>query len=266
MPQTYEAVLAAYERFDFHAGAYTRPVYMHGEGPAVIVIHEIPGLHPLVVRFADAIVAAGMSVYLPALFGEPGRPVDGRYVAQSMFTVLCVRREFNVWRLGRSSPIVDWLRALARSAHERRGGRGVGAVGMCFTGGFALAMMTEPAVVAPVLAQPSLPAAMLSTARAADIDMSPEEIACVRGRMEHEDLHAIGLRFRSDRSVPAARFDTLERLFPGRFERIEFDDADAAPSSHAPHSTLTLHLREDGPTKAAETRVIAFLKQATAAS
>jgi dienelactone hydrolase len=266
MPQTYEAALAAYERFDFHAGAYTRPVYMRGEGPAVIVIHEVPGLHPLVIDFADRIAAAGMSVYLPVLFGEPGRPVDGGYVAQSMFTVLCVRREFNVWRLGRSSPIVDWLRALARSAHERRGGRGVGAVGMCFTGGFALAMMTEPAVVAPVLAQPSLPAAMLSKARAADIDMSPQEIACVRERMDREDLHAIGLRFRSDRSVPAARFDTLERLFPGRFERIEFDDADAAASSHAPHSTLTLHLREDGPTKAAETRVIAFFKQATAAS
>ncbi len=172
MPQAYEAALSAYERFEFSAGRYTRPVYMRGEGPAVVVIHEIPGLHPLVIGFADRIAAAGMSVYLPVLFGDPGRPVDGAYLAKSMFSAICVRREFNVWRLGRSSPIVGWLRALAKAAHEKRGGRGVGAVGMCFTGGFALAMATEPAVVAPVLAQPSLPIAMLSKARAADIDMS----------------------------------------------------------------------------------------------
>jgi|SRR5579863_9299202 len=266
MPQTYQAALSAYERFDFSADAYTRPVYVRGQGPAVIVIHEIPGLHPLVIRFADRVAAAGMSVYLPALFGEPGRPVDSGYLAKSMFTAICVRREFTVWRLQRSSPIVDWLRALAKQAHAERGGRGVGAVGMCFTGGFALAMMTEPAVVAPVLAQPSLPAAVFSKARAAAFDMSPEEIACVRGRMESENLSAIGLRFRSDKSVPEARFDALERAFPGHFERIEFADSDAAASAHPPHSTLTIHLREDGPTHAAEQRVIAFLKQRTAAS
>ncbi len=266
MAHDYAAALAAYERFDFTAGPYTRQVYMRGQGPAVIVIHEVPGLHPLVVRFADRLAAAGLSVYLPTLFGEPGRPVDRGYLAKTLFSVLCVRQEFNIWRLGRSSPIVDWLRALAKSVHLQRGGRGVGAVGMCLTGGFALAMMTEPSVVAPVLAQPSLPAAMLSKARAAAIDMSPQEIACVKTRMENEDLSAIGLRFRSDKGVPDARFDMLERTFPGRFERIEFADADAAPSEHPPHSTLTIHLRDDGPTHAAEQRVIAFLKQRTAAS
>jgi dienelactone hydrolase len=219
-----------------------------------------------VIRFADEIVCAGMSVYLPVLFGEPGRPVDGGYLAKSMFEAVCVRREFIVWRLGRSSPIVDWLRALARRAHQERGGRGVGAVGMCFTGGFALAMMTEPAVVAPVLAQPSLPIAAFSKARAADIDLSAEEIACVRTRLETEDLSAIGLRFEGDGRSPRARFDRLAQLFPGRFERIELADADAAPSPHAPHSTLTIHLRPDGPTREAADRVIAFLKARTAAS
>jgi hypothetical protein len=51
---------------------------------------------------------------------------------------------------------------------------------MCFTGGFALAMMTEPAVVAPVLSQPSLPLAFDpgKARRAPTIDSSPEEIAC----------------------------------------------------------------------------------------
>jgi hypothetical protein len=72
-----------------------------------------------------------------------------------MLSAICIHREFNVWYTGKSSPIVEWLRALARKAHADCGGRGVGAIGMCFTGGFALAMMTESTVVAPVLSQPS---------------------------------------------------------------------------------------------------------------
>jgi len=257
------AALSAYDRFAFAHGPWARDVYKRGHGPAVIVIHEIPGLHPLVIRFADRIAAAGMTVYLPVLFGEPGRPVSNLYVVGSIFDVFCIRREFNVWRAGRSSPIVDWLRALAKRAHEECGGRGVGAVGMCFTGGFALAMMTEPAVVAPVLSQPSMPAAIGSKTRAAGIDASPVEVACARKRFVEEDLSMIGLRFKSDRAVPDARFATLKSEFGDRFEAIELEDRDAAPSDRPPHSVLTIHLREDGPTKAAEQRVIAFLKERT---
>jgi dienelactone hydrolase len=147
---------------------------------------------------------------------------------------------------------------------KERGGRGVGAVSMCFTGGFALAMATDPSVVAPVVSQPSLPIGLFSAARAGDIDMSAEEIACVRDRFERENLSAIGLRFKGDRAVPDARFQRLKREFGDRFEAIELNPSDAAPSPHPPHSVLTIHLREDGPTKAAEQRVIAFLKEMTA--
>ena len=66
--------LTRYSRFDFTAGPWTRPVFRRGDGPAVIVIHEIPGLHPQVVAFADRLVEAGMTVFLPSLFGTPGRP------------------------------------------------------------------------------------------------------------------------------------------------------------------------------------------------
>src|SRR5258707_9426521 len=119
---------------------------------------------------------------------------------------ICIRREFDVWATDRSSPIVDWLRALARKVHVECGGRGVGAVGMCFTGGFALAMMTEPTVVAPVLSQPSMPMAVGSGRRAAGIDTSPQEVACARRRFTDENLSMIGLRFKSDANVPDARF------------------------------------------------------------
>src|SRR5580704_15876270 len=180
----YEAALADYTSFDFNHGRWTRKVYRRGAGPAVIIMHEMPGLHPLVVRFADRVAAAGMTVFMPVLFGEAGRPVSTGYAIREMLTGICIRREFNVWASDKYSPIIDWLRALARKAHAECGGRGVGAVGMCFTGGFALAMMTEPSVVAPVLSQPSMPAVAGSKKRAAGFDASPAEIACAKRRFQ----------------------------------------------------------------------------------
>ncbi|MFI4966986.1 MAG: dienelactone hydrolase family protein [Caulobacterales bacterium] len=261
----YDAALAGYRKFDFTDGPYTRPVYRRGSGPAVIVIHEIPGLHPLVLRFADHVAAAGMTVFCPSLFGTPGKPVSRGYAVASILGAICIRREFHVWSTQSSSPIVAWLRALARDAHAECGGTGVGAVGMCFTGGFALAMMTEPSVVAPVLSQPSLPIAAGSMRRAAGLDASPSEIACAKQRFQDEDLTMIGLRYRSDALTPDARFDTLKREFGDRFEAIELSDEDAAPANIPPHSVLTLHLRADGPSKAAEERVIQFFRDRTGA-
>lgn len=263
-------VLDAYEAFPFTNDGeprWTRTVYRRGAGPAVIVIHEMPGLHPLVVRFADRIVEAGMTAFLPHLFGEPGRPHTMGYNLRSIVSTICVRREFTVWASDRSSPIVDWLRALARHAHAECGGAGVGAVGMCFTGGFALAMMTEPSVVAPVLSQPSLP---LWPSRAGALGASPAEIARARERLVREDLSMIGLRFRGDPFVPQARFEACRAAFGDRFEAIELDPADAGPGPRGvpPHSVLTLHLRDDdpqGPTKRAEQRVIAFFRERTGA-
>jgi dienelactone hydrolase len=261
----YEAALAAYSKFDFTHDGRTYPVYRRGAGPAVIVMHEMPGLHPLVIRFADRVAEAGMTVFCPSLFGAPGKPVSRAYTTATALAVVCMRREFYVWRGDRSSPVADWLRALARQAHAECGGRGVGAVGMCFTGGFALAMMTDPSVVAPVLSQPSLPLARGKPRPSAEIGLAPEEIACVKGRLEAEDLSVLGLRFKSDVLVPDMRFETYRRAFGDRFEAIELEDEDAKPAYIPPHSVLALHLKEDGPTKAAEQRVIRFFRERTEA-
>ena len=251
--------LSDYSKSAFTAERWTREVYRRGAGPAVIVIHEIPGLHPQVVEFADRLVAAGMTVFLPSLFGEPGRTLSSGYALKTIATVICIRREFAIWTGGRTSPFVDWLRALARQAHAECGGPGVGALGMCFTGGFALAMATDPCVVAPVLSQPSLP---LRRSQAGEIDTSPQDVACVRARFEREDLTVLGLRYRSDKLVPDARFARYRDVLGDRFEAIELDDADARPGTGmAPHSVLTVHLPESGPGKAAETRTIAFFRQ-----
>jgi dienelactone hydrolase len=250
--------LSDYTLSQFTAGPYTRPIYRRGAGPAVIVIHEVPGLHAQVIEFADRLAAAGMSVWCPSLFGTPGAAPTKSAAAVQLFLNICIRREFSAWEAGRSSPIVDWLRALAAEAHRECGGPGVGALGMCFTGGFALAMMTEPAVIAPVLSQPSLPIRGASTG---SIDCTAAEIACARRRFETEDLSLLALRYKSDKLVPDARFRRFEREFPGRVEAIELNDADARPGTGmAPHSVLTVHLPDDGPGKEAERRVIGFLR------
>jgi dienelactone hydrolase len=261
----YEDVLSSYEKFEFTDGPWTRPVYRKGSGPAVIIIHEMPGLHPLVVRFADHVVEAGMTVFCPSLFGTPGKPATKGYAMTSMLQAICIRREFNVWSTDKSSPIVDWLRALARTAHAECGGKGVGAVGMCFTGGFALAMMTEPSVVAPVLSQPSMPAASGSAKRSAGFDATPAEVACAKRRFDEEGLSLLGLRYKSDVLVPDARWEAYKKTFGDKFESIELSDEDAAPAMIPPHSVLTLHLKEDGPSKAAELRTIQFFKERTGA-
>jgi dienelactone hydrolase len=251
--------LSDYQLADFTAAPFTRPVYRRGSGPAVIVIHEVPGLHPLVVDFADRLVAQGMTVFMPSLFGTPGKPASKAYAVQQVLLNICIRREFHTWSGGKSSPIVDWLRALARHAHAECGGPGVGAVGMCFTGGFALAMMTEPCVIAPVLSQPSLP---LRGGKTGAIDVSDAEIACAKARFEKEDLSLLGLRYRSDAFVPDARFERYAKEFGDRFESIELGDADARTGTGmAPHSVLTIHLPDSGPGKDAETRTIGFFRQ-----
>ncbi|MBO9547106.1 dienelactone hydrolase family protein [Caulobacter sp.] len=253
-------VLAGFERFDFDDGRWSREVYRIGSGPAVIVIHEVPGLHPGVLAFARDLAQAGLTAYCPSLFGKPAKPVTRAYAIGVILKNICVRREFSVWKDGRSSPIVDWLRALARKAHEDCGGKGVGAVGMCFTGGFALAMMTEPSVVAPVLSQPSLP-----LKDKGGLDCSASELACAKRRFKDEDLSLLALRFTSDKLVPNARIERLKAEFGDKVEVVELADEDAAPGvPMEPHSVLTLHLHRSVPdsgTMKARDKVIGFFRE-----
>jgi dienelactone hydrolase len=258
--------LAGFTRFEFDDGRWVRPVYRMGSGPAVIVIHEIPGLHPAVLDFARDVAAEGMTVFCPSLFGKPGKPVSNGYINATTLKLACVGREFAIWAGGRSSPFVDWLRALARQVHAECGGKGVGAVGMCFTGGFALAMMTEPSVVAPVMAEPSLPT---GSKRGAELDVSPAELAIAKARMEAEDLSLLALRFEGDKHVPCARFQTLEHELGQRAELHSLAAATAKQGTgRDPHSVLTLHLDRDDPngeTMKVYRRVLDFFKERTGA-
>lgn len=228
------ALLDSWTQSSHTANGVTHPTYRKGTGPGVIVIHEIPGLTPDVIAFAEEVVTAGFTVVLPHLFGTPERPMSPAYVGR-VLPKLCVSREFTTMATGRTSPIAVWLRSLAQDLHGELGGPGVGALGMCFTGGFALAMMVQTSVVAPVIAQPSLPFPV-GRKRGADLNLSPADLADVRARAAG-GCQVLGLRYRDDPAV-GTRFDTLTEEIGDAFIRVEF--------AGKGHSTLTEHRQQEG--------------------
>lgn len=225
------SVLDGWQQSEFTAAGFTRDVYRRGTGPGVIVVHEIPGITPKVTEFANEVVAAGFTVVMPSLVGTPGKEVGNGYIASSMLKV-CIAREFTSWALNETSPIISWLRALARNLHGEVGGVGVGAVGMCFSGGFALGMMVDDIMVAPVLSQPSMPFAVGKKERAANLNLSADDALLV-ARRAAEGCQVLGLRYTGDKLV-GTRFDTLSELLGESFIAVELPS-----STKRDHSVLT---------------------------
>jgi dienelactone hydrolase len=237
-------------------------VHIAGSGPAVIVMAEMPGISPHVARFARWVRDAGFTVYMPSLFGRDGAVAtaeDGVAVVRQA----CMSAEFRAFAADDSSPVTAWLRALARHAHGECGGPGVGAIGMCFTGGFALTMMLEPAMLAPVLSQPSLP-----LDEPARVDITPDELAAVRRRLDADDLTALAYRFEGDTFCTAERFRAYQDALGDRFVARVLPDAAANPDPPSffreavgvPHSVVTAHLidEEGQPTVAARDEILGF--------
>ena len=239
--------LTGWKSGSFTAAGISHATYRKGSGPAVIVVHEIPGITPAVLQFAERVVSSGFTVVMPLLVGEVGRTPSGKYIASSM-SKICVSREFTTMAMRQTSPVIAWLRALAKSLYAEVGGVGVGAIGMCFSGGFALGMMVDDIMVAPVLSQPSMPFA-LGKARAADLNLSPDDELIVKQRAE-AGCQVLGLRFTGDKLV-GTRFESLRKLFGDAFVAVEF-----ASSTKADHSVLTEQIQEDG-----VVRVLDFLRQ-----
>ena len=235
-----------------------RRVYVSGTGPAVIVMTEMPGISPHVARFARWVREAGFTVYMPHLFGKDGAVPTP---AGAIFTMLggCISAQFRAFAANASSPAIQWLRALAAEAHKECGGKGVGAIGMCFTGNFALSLMLEKSVVAPVLSQPSLP-----MANDAGLHIAPDELAEVKARMEAEDLTVLAYRFEGDNFCKAARFTAYQEALGDRFIGRVLPDSAANPDAamKMPHSVVTLHLIDQAgqPTVAARDEILAFFK------
>lgn len=247
----------------------TKMVHLAGSGPAVIVMTEMPGISPHVARFSRWVRDAGFTVYMPSLFGRDGA-VPSAEEGAAVFKRACVSAEFRAFAANESSPVTQWLRALARLAHQECGGPGVGAIGMCFTGNFALSMMLEPALLAPVLAQPSLP-----FNDPGGIEIAPDELEAVRQRLEREDLTVLAYRFAGDKICQAQRFaayaEALGDRFVGRVLPDSAANADVPPFFAqyvaTPHSVVTAHLIDAAgqPTLAARDEILSFFVRRLAA-
>lgn len=262
---TQDDSLADFECRQITLEGTTKAVYLAGQGPAVIVMTEMPGISPHVARFARWVRDAGFTVYMPSLFGRDGA-VPQVEEGVAVFKRACVSAEFKAFASNASSPVTQWLRGLARQAHAESGGLGVGAIGMCFTGNFALSMMLEPALLAPVVCQPSLP-----MDNPAGMAMAPEELTAVHARLEQDDLTVLAYRFEGDKHCRAERFAAFSEALGPRFVARVLPDSAANPSTPpffaqvvaSPHSVVTAHLIDEAgqPTLAARDEILGFFAQ-----
>jgi dienelactone hydrolase len=247
----------------FTGGGRTHDVYEKGSGPGVVLIPEAPGLTPEVLGLADHLVAEGFTVSVPSAFGTPGREPSAGYTMSSLARI-CVSAEFRAFATNAHRPITDFLRAVASDLASRTPGPGVGVIGMCFTGGFALATAVDGSVLAAVASQPATPFPV-SRARRIDPGMSSQELDVVAARSADGSLCAIGLRFSEDFSAPRERFATLKARLGDAFEVIELDSSpgNADGFSKGAHSVLTGEVRESPENSAfrARERVVEFLRE-----
>jgi dienelactone hydrolase len=258
-----EADLAGWSCAPFAGGGYTHDVYRKGEGPGVVLIPEMPGLHPGVLALGNHLVDNGFTVAAPSLFGTPGAPPLGPSALPPLVRG-CIAKEFAAFATNKRRPVAMFLRALARDLNANTPGKGVGVIGQCFTGGFALAAAVDDSVLAPVLSQPSLPLPLTARQRR-DPGVSEEELKVIEQRAADDGLCAMGLRFSADLMAPAERFTTLKQRLGDAFEVIEIDSGPGNPDglSRMAHSVLTDQVREvDGnPAYEARKRVVAFLTE-----
>ncbi|WP_067831684.1 dienelactone hydrolase family protein [Actinomadura kijaniata] len=242
-----------------------KTVHVAGSGPAVVLMPEMPGISPDVLRLARWIRDAGFTVHVPSLFGTDGaHPTTeaGREVIRRA----CVSAEFRAFAGGGTSPVTAWLRGLARRAHAECGGPGVGAIGLCFTGNFALTMTLEPSVIAPVVNHPSLP-----LDDPAGLELDDEDAQAIRERVTRDGLRVLAYRFEGDRWCTGRRFAAYRKLLGDAFDGRVLDGAAANPNPppffremvETPHSIVTAHLvNEEGhPTVKARDEILAFLAE-----
>lgn len=207
-------------------------IYEKGEGPVIIILQELPGIDKDTIKFADKMVASGFRVVMPHLFGPLGKFA----IVGNLVRLFCIRREFNIFARNQTSPIVDWLKALCRDAQQRYDVKGVGVIGMCLTGNFAISLMADDSVLASVASQPSMPVFSQSS-----LHMSDQDISKISDRLdEHGPM--LAYRFAGDKLCTAAKFDAINGAFNRDKERIKLT---TVPGNK--HAMLTAHfINEEG--------------------
>ena len=255
-----------YRRFPFSHESINHPVFVAGQGPGILIMHELPGMVPEALDFAAHLQRAGFTTYLPLFFGQPGKPASN--ASMIGYTLrLCISREFYLLKRNRTSPILHWLRALCRHIHSECGGPGVGAIGMCLTGSYAIPLMLEPSMIAPVVSQPSLPGCLFGSREAKiackrSLDFSPTDLEHAKGRCASEGLQIQGFKFSHDFIAPQERFQRLQEEFGESFVPFVIDSGPGNPQGYtkAQHAVFTIHYSDepDSPTRQAMDRLVKF--------
>jgi dienelactone hydrolase len=263
MTEPSSSAVAGWATESFTNAGITHDLYTRGSGPGVVLLPEIPGMTPEVMGLADHLVDAGFTVTVISLFGDPGRPMSPGYAARS-FASACISREFRAFAKRADRPVAEYVRAVARRVHDRVGGPGVGVIGMCFSGGFALASAVEPVVLAPVASQPSLPMPV-TAGRRRDLGMSDRERDAISARVQTEGLCLMGLRFSEDSASPTDRFRSLRAAFGDGWLPIALNSrpGNAAGIGQNEHMVLTSKDADTPghPTHEARAQVTAFLRE-----
>jgi dienelactone hydrolase len=255
--------LAGWQMAPFTAAGLTHDCYQKGGGPGVVLVPEVPGLTPEVLGLADHLVDSGFTVVVPSPYGVPGREATSGYQF-GVIARLCVSAEFRAFAANAKRPFTGWLRALARDLAGRTSGPGVGVIGMCFSGGFALAAAVDEVVLAPVISQPSLPFPV-GAARRRDPGVSAAELEQVAARTKEGGLCLLGLRFSADPISSKDRLVSIQAALGDAFEVIELDSSPGNAYGFGPsaHSVLTREVRESPghPALLARERVVEFLRK-----
>ena len=245
--------------FIFENDRISHSVFQSGKGPGVVLTHELPGMTREYWRLANWL-AEHFTVWAPDLFGndeKPTTPHPGKLLFRA-----CISREIHLFSKNDPGPITQWLRVLSKNLHSETGGPGIGVIGMCMTGNFALTLALDPWVVAPVTSQPGIPGSTPFRNRDDGLQMNDMERQTLAGR----DVDVMGLRFAGDTLCRAARFEAIQGVIGDeRFQQHVIADEHRNPNGMLkhPHSVLTGDLidDDDSVTKQKLVDVIEFLKE-----
>jgi dienelactone hydrolase len=247
-----------FETADFAAGKISHQVFTKGAGPSILLMHELPGMTVECIRLARTLVDAGFRVHMPLLFGDPGDDHTILFTAK-----ICMGREINLFLNSGDSPLLKWLRSYGRQIYAQNGNKGIGVIGLCLTGNFAISMLADEQVLASVSSEPALPFGLTSTSRS-DIGVSEADLTGVMAR-NTESAPLMCLRFSNDQLSPRARFEAIQDKFSANLLGIEIDSSPG--NSHGiprnAHSVLTKDFCDQAghPTREALDGVIRFLKE-----
>jgi len=205
--------LPGYDHDPFRDGEIEHDVRRSGSGPAVLVIHELPGIDEATRMVAERIREEGFTVVLPDLLPPRSGEPTGLDLALNLGRI-CVSNEFWAFALRYDRPVTLWLQALAVREHARSGGPGIGIVGMCLSGGFALAAATRAPISVAIAAEPSLPFRWrLGAARY--LGMSTAEVRTLRDRAARGEVCVRAFRYEGDPVSPPERLARIRELLGG---------------------------------------------------